>query len=374
MSGSQVRVLHVMHLLLGGGVERRRLSLFRHLPAGYGHLVLCSEVRNHRFADQMRAVGVEVLEFGAANSRFGLGRYRFACSVVREYRPDLVHGAVFEGWTVGTIAGRLARVPVIIMEETSDPKNRRWKGHLLARAMAGLADHCVGVSEEVGRYLTDRLHVPQRKVTVIPNGVERPSVGRGDDPLSLRSSLGLEGRDLVVGSVGRLDDAHKRFSDLIKALARLKDLPVKLLLVGDGPDRRMLEELVEELGLEPRVLFAGWQEDLGDYYALMDVFALASEREAFGLVNAEAMRCGLPVVATRVGGIPEIVLDGDTGLLVAPRDVDGLANSIRRLLSDESLRIRMGAAGKLRADREFAAEVYSARVHDLYQFLLYRAR
>ncbi|MES1926952.1 group 1 glycosyl transferase [Salinisphaera sp. T31B1] len=208
------------------------------------------------------------------------------------------------------------------------------------------------------------------KVTVINNGVASPIRSTWDDKAKLREALGLTEEYVVVGSVGRMEDeSHKRFGDLIKAFSRLATPLTRLLLVGDGGERPGLEALCERLSIRDKVLFVGYQADTYKYYELMDIFALASEREAFGLVNAEAMRCSLPVVATRVGGIPDVVEHEKTGLLVPPRDVDAMAKSLFRLISDPSLRECMGAAGKLRADREFSAEGYVARVESLYQRL-----
>lgn len=309
-------------------------------------------------------------EVGSVSSVFDRQRYCVATRIVEEWQPDIIHGAIIEGYTLASVVGRWKNVPVI-MEETSDPQNRRWKGHLLARAMAGLADHCIGVSPSVGRYLTDTLRIPKRKVSVISNGVAQPACPGEELLQTLRAEYGIETGDLVVGSVGRAFDEHKRFSDLIRALRQLEDVPhLKLLIVGDGPDLPMLRDLARKEGVADRVIFAGYQPEPGHFYALMNVFALASAWEAFGLVNAEAMRCGLPVVATNVGGIPDVVVDGETGVLVPPHDVAAMAAALRRLLADEDLRKRMGAAGKVRADREFSAERYVADVQALYERVL----
>ena len=128
-------------------------------------------------AEALRAEGVTLTEVGPVSSVFATDRYRVAARIVEEWQPDIIHGAIIEGYTLAGVVGRWKRVPVI-MEETSDPQNRRWKGHLLARAMAGLADHCIGVSPGVGRYLTDTLRIPERKVSVISNGVAQPAAPR----------------------------------------------------------------------------------------------------------------------------------------------------------------------------------------------------
>lgn len=366
-----MKVLHSIETISSGGVEQRRLSIVRGLGSPvYEHRIICTRAGGP-VADALRTEGVSLTEVGSVASVFTPERYRIAKKVVEEWKPDIIHGAIIEGYTLASVVGRMKRVPVVIMEETSDPQNRRWRGHLLARTMAGLADHCIGVSPGVGRYLTDTLRISKRKVSVIRNGVAQPAYPDVDQLRNLRTEYGIETGDLVVGSVGRVFDSHKRFSDLIAALRLLEDIPrLKLLIVGDGPDLPMLQDQAEQEGVADRVIFAGYQPEPGHFYALMDVFALASAWEAFGLVNAEAMRCGLPVVATNVGGIPDVVVDGETGVLVPPRDVAAMAAAVRRLLTNKGLRKRMGAAGKARADREFSAERYVADVQELYERVL----
>lgn len=367
---SEIRVLHCLVKVGSGGVEQRRLSLARGLDSSiYNQRLICTQTQGGLPASFDEA-GCPIDDVGRLDGIFDLKRYRSTLRIVREFRPHIIHGAVFEGVALASLCGRFGRVPVVIGEETSDPRNRRWKGHLLARLLAGLTDHCVGVSPSAGRYLTDTIHVPASKVSVINNGVEMPELPSRERLAELRAELGIDDSDFVIGSVGRMVDEQKRFGDLIQAISRLADIPhVKLLLLGDGRQRSRLEQLAVKLGVRGRVIFAGYQFVVGHFLGLMDVFALVSEREAFGLVNAEAMRCSLPVVATRVGGIPDVVRHNETGLLVDPRDIEAMVRAFRRMIADPELSMSMGAAGKLRADREFSAESYIRRVDNLYQRL-----
>ena len=147
----------------------------------------------------------------------------------------------------------------------------------------------------------------------------------------------------------------------------------RLLIVGDGPDREMLANLAISLGVHESVYFAGYTAYPQPFYAVMDVFALASATEAFGLVLVEAMFASLPVIATRVGGIPGIVEDGYNGVLVPPFSPERFAEEIAMLVSDEKLRFEMGRRGKARAQEMFSAERYVADVDNLYQCLAAKA-
>lgn len=361
-----MRVLHSLNLLLPGGVERLRASLILATSPRLEHAVICVEIQDHNYANAWLANVAFIRETGVVSSPLNPLRYRLAAELFRDWQPDIVHGAVIEGYTLAAIAGRLARVPVIIMEETSDPTTRSWRGHLLARLCAALSHHCIAVSPGVGRYLSDVLHVPASKITVINNGVEQPNTLPPEAMAALRSKLNIPTSHQVVGSVGRMhDDSVKRFADLIDAFARLRS-DTTLLLVGDGCERTGLERHAMARGIRDRVCFVGFQIDVGPYYGLMDIFALASAHEAFGLVNAEAMRCSLPVVATNVGGIPDVVQDGVTGILVPPRNPTAMSAALQRLLDNPDQRQRMGDAGKTRADKHFSAERYANDITNLY--------
>lgn len=362
------RILHVTAAVTSGGVERRRLGLVGESSDKFEHHLIASEASGP-IHQALLDLGCTVTVYGRAHEtrvRHRLSAVHQAC---QEVVPDIVHGAVIEGYLLASVAGRIARVPTIVVEETSDPGDRSWRGHLLARAAIGLADHAVAVSPAVGRYLSNGLRVPAKKLSVIPNGVPRPALITSEEKADLRAHLGVSASTIIIGSAGRMiDDTHKRFRDLIDAVALLDDENVHLLLAGDGPERSELEEYARQRN--DRVRFVGFQMDLGRYYSIMDIFALASEREAFGLVNAEAMRSSLPVVATRVGGIPDVVRHEVTGILVPPRDSREMAGAFRRLIDDPDLRREMGDAGKDRADRLFSSERYVRDVTNLYLQLM----
>ena len=175
----------------------------------------------------------------------------------------------------------------------------------------------------------------------------------------------------MIGTVGRLDDIHKRVSDLIRAIAIIcqSNSNVHLIIVGGGADEEMLRQLASEQGVAQRVHFLGYQANPRPYYALMDVFAIASASEAFGLVLVEAMFAGLPVVATRVGEIPSVVDEGETGLLVERGQPREIADAILALEGSPDLRRAMGHKGRAKALAEFREDRYVQNVGELYQKL-----
>ena len=371
----KLKALHCLETVASGGVEQRRLLLARALDKErYELALICTKAIGALPAEFARA-GCPVHEIGVFRGIFDWERYAKAVAVVREFKPDIIHGAVFEGVATAAIAGRWARVPVIIGEETDDPAGRRrWRGHLLYRGLTSLTHQMVAVSPSVEDYLVGRIKLPSHKVTLINNGVAEPAPANEEQIRAVREGLRIPPDDLIIGCCCRLLDEHKRVSDLIKAFARVhEDYPKsKLLIVGEGADEAMLRLLASQLGVSGHVYFAGYQGNTQPFYEVMDIFALASAREAFGLVLVEAMYARLPVVATCVGGIPTVVKAGETGFLVKPKDPEELADRLRLLLNNVSLRQSMGEAGLAFARANFSADRYVSQVDDLYQSLAAR--
>lgn len=364
--------MHCLVRIGSGGVEQRRLLLAQKLDRDrFEQQIVCTQAIGGlptRFVDAR----CPIHEVGVLRSILDPDPYRRAIRAVREYRPDIIHGAVYEGVALAAIAGRIAGVPAIVGEETSDPVNRRWRGHVLYRLLTAMTHQMIAVSPAVDDYLVDKIRLPRSKVTLIMNGVPTPRPVDGSTIERLRADLKIRDKEFVIGTVGRLEDSHKRFSDLIRALSILCDrgVPARLVIVGAGSDETWLRDLAVTLNVGEHVTFAGYQADVGPFYRVFDSFALASAHEAFGLVNVEAMQAGLPVVATRVGGVPSIVLDGETGFLVDPFRPDQLADRLHSLYLDSDLRRRFGNAGRDRAASTFNADDYVARVERFYLDLL----
>lgn len=369
---SKIRVLHCLEAVSSGGVEQRRLSLAKNLdPQIYEQRLICTKA-TRSLPPQFENAGCEITEVGAFRSILDFSKYIKALNVINDFRPHIIHGAVFEGVAMSAVAGTLGRVPVIIGEETSNPVNRSWRGNLLYKSIAALTHHMVAVSPAVEVYLTENIGLAKDRVSVIPNGVSEKKRPSYESTINLRNKLALTDQDLVIGTVGRLFDKSKRVSDIIKAMPLIVKgaSNAKLLVVGTGPDEPLLRELAASLDLSEKILFVGYQPDTRQFYELMDVFVLASAHEAFGLVLVEAMFSRLPVVATRVGGIPKVVVDGETALLCDPFTPSQIADKVVRFLKNPALRKSFGDAGKERAAKYFSENRYVTDVGQLYQKLL----
>lgn len=371
---NKIKILHIQETIASGGVERLRLSLARHLDkARYEQKIICTNASGH-IVDEIESWGVEIIPLGVPRSVLDRKKMNQVQRIIADFKPDIIHGAVFEGVTWAAVNGFLMKVPVIIIEETSDPQTRSWRGNLLMKLFAKLSHKVIGVSEAVtSDYLLGKLNLSRKKIITVNNGVAVPRTISLQDKLKARSKWKIGPDDFVVGSAGRmLNDDNKRFSDLIKAFGEFAEGKpnVKLLLVGDGPERKGYEKLVEELDVVAKVIFAGYQQDVTLFYNLMDVFSLVSRNEAFGLVLAEAMLNKLPVVATKVGGMRYIVDDKKTGFLVNPYEISQTAGKFETLYKDASLCSLMGIRGYEKAMTNFTEEIYVSKIEKLYIDLL----
>jgi glycosyltransferase involved in cell wall biosynthesis len=223
------------------------------------------------------------------------------------------------------------------------------------------------IADEVKLYGT----IASDKTRVVFNGVDTDRFRFRQGSAAIRKSLGIISGEPVIGTVGRLNEV-KRQDVLIRSFARVRvRFPeARLLLVGDGPRRADLEALVESLDLTEVTSFTGYQARPDRFLHAMDLFALTSRAEGLPLVILEAWAAGLPVISTRVGGIPQLIDDGRTGILIEPGDEDALTDSLCRLLADRTLASKLAEAGQARAANDFDTRRMAEDYHRNYLELL----
>ena len=304
--------------------------------------------------------------------------------IIRAERPAILHTHTAKAGAVGRVAAFLAgrrRPPIIVHTFHGHVLRgyfgRFWTGvfRLLERWLARITDALVAVSPEVRDELVAFGVAPASKFRVIRLGIElderldRDGAARAET----RRVMGIGDERFVMGWIGRMT-AVKRTDIVLRSFSRLKDEGVDavLCMVGDGPDRRSVEDLAGELGVMRDSLFPGYQEDVGPFFAAFDVFVLPSGNEGTPVTAIEALASGCPVVATRVGGVPDVVTDGEDGFLVEPGDVEELAARLAQLANDPDLRGRMGAAGRERMRSRYAVDRLIDDIDRLYRDLLER--
>jgi glycosyltransferase involved in cell wall biosynthesis len=285
---------------------------------------------------------------------------------LRSVRPDVAH--VHSGvWLKGVRAAHRAGVPrVIYTMHGLDAVH--WYSRALDRCAAAFTDVVVPVSESLREDLTGRLRVSADKVRVIPNGIDATTFRPGPRSGLLRERFGLAPKQPVVGVVARLE-AIKNVAVLVDAFALLhRTLPeASLVLIGDGRQREQLAAQAAGLGVGDAVHFWGMAESAAPLLHDLDLFALSSDSEGTSISILEAMASGVPVVATAVGGTPNLLDHGRCGLLVPRRDPAALADAMLRLLASPAERRRLGAAARRRVEEHYAQEVMVARYEELYR-------
>jgi len=287
---------------------------------------------------------------------------------------QLVHTNSLKTHFIGGLAARLGRLPLVWHVRDLLAENEGY--HLLRHAARLLRPHVIAISEAVAEQFAG---LPA-EVTVIPNGIPLDKFSPGPSSPSLRSELGLTADDRVLLVSSRLTP-WKGHMTLLEAVARLADRwpRLKLVVVGEvafweADYEQQLKQRAAELGLTEQVIWTGFRSDVPQLLRLCDIFVLPSVGEPFGRVIVEAMATSRPVVATASGGVPEIVVDGQTGLLVPPEDAQSLASAIQTLLADSQRAQQMGAEGLTRAHQLFSVDRVARQGQELYQRILSKGR
>lgn len=308
--------------------------------------------------------------FLSINSKLQFFRIFKFYFVIKQQKPDILQSFLFFDNIVARILGKLAGVPIIISGQRSVEVERSFLRNFLDRITIRLADAVVSNTEAGKDILVEREKVSPQKIKVIPNGIT-PN-------LYMKRNIGLEklkkdGQDTkVIGFIGGLT-RQKGVNYLLEAAKFIKTQGknFSVVVIGDGPEKQNLENYTGKLDIKNIVRFWGYKEDAAKYIKLFDVLVLPSIREGMPNVILEAMVCGVPVVATKVGGVPEIVEDGKSGFFVEPRNPKDLAEKILKILDmSEGERREMGEHGRKIVKEKFSIEKMVKEYENLYQELL----
>jgi glycosyltransferase involved in cell wall biosynthesis len=367
-----VKVAHVIKATRISGAERHLLIL---LPAlitrGVDVSLLLLEDPAHRVDDmvaQLEAAGVPVRRIPIYRHYDvrAIGRLRRA---LREIRPDIVHTHLIHADLYGTAAARLSGIRAIVTSRHNDDHFRRLLPiRLLNRLLWRFTRAGIAISHAIARFCVEVEGAPAAKITTIHYGLPSTAVDRKAAQAALREELNLSPGSVLIGMVCRLIE-QKGVVYGLRAFARIApQFPfAHAIIAGDGSLRAALEAEARTLGIADRVHFLGWRSDATTVLAALDVLLMPSLWEGFGLVMLEAMVQTVPIIGSAVSAIPEVVVDGETGLLVPPRDTAALAAALGQLLDDAALRRHMGLMGQDRVEAVFGVERMAAQTHTLYE-------
>lgn len=290
-------------------------------------------------------------------------------SLVRRLQPDLLHTYFFWPAMYGRAVKSLGLVPHLI--ENREDLGFSWGAHeyALLRLTRGVPDQIIAVADAVRQTVIAREGIARDRVSVIHNGVPAADPAPPEAVSSLRRELGIREETKVVGLVANLNRRVKGGRFLVEAAKRVlqRSPDVQFVVAGSGDLIPSLRELATEAGVEDAMTFVGYREDIDTFYRMMDVSVLPSLAEGLSITLLESMNHGVPVVATSVGGNPEVVQHGETGFLVPPRDSRALARRIVQLLHQADLRSEMGESARERVRENFDIDLTAQRYLDLYR-------
>jgi len=356
-----------------GGTEMNAVRTAERLDRSRFRLSVVTLRGEGTLAERYESLGIPVVRFpirnlyGAQTMRQGMRLAKF----LRDQDVSVVHCHDQYSNFFSALSARAAGVPVVIT-------SKRWLHSPLRYRIANAigfraSTRVLANSSSVARSLEADDRLRRDRVVVIPNFVDEQAFERPSDDVTAawRDELGLEPDTLVIGVVASLSPI-KDHATLLRAVSLLvpKWPRLRLVLVGDGPERESLRQLVSQVGLDDVVRFAGLRPQLPSFHFLFDVSVLSSVSEGFPNSLVEAMAAGRPIVATNVGGVPDAVREGENGLLVSPKDPEMFAAALEQLLASPQRREAMGAAGATRAREEFHARHVVGSLENLYHRLL----
>jgi glycosyltransferase involved in cell wall biosynthesis len=292
------------------------------------------------------------------------------CWVIYRHRVDLIHVNSYVPGNYARLAAALMQVPIVI-DHWHGFTRFNLKRRLICRFLGRFTDLSIAVSRGVRDYLIRQGGVNPAKVRVVANGVDFAAIEAARPGPVVRRELGLPEDVPVIGLVGRLDHWGKGHQELFSAMAQIRERHlVHALIVGGGRREAEVRQLAESLGLGGEVHFLGQRRDVPDLLNAMDIFVLPSYSEGVSLALLEAMAAGLPVIATRVGGLPEVVTDGENGLLIPPRDAEALAGALERLLADPAWARELGDHARDHVREHFSLDQLGREINELYGALV----
>jgi sugar transferase (PEP-CTERM/EpsH1 system associated) len=357
-------VAHVIHHLAMGGLENGLVNLINRMPASrYRHAIICM-THYSDFRERIENPSVEVFALNRKEGRDWSARGKLFL-LIRKLKPAIVHSRGMSGldsMLPALLNGVTARIHGEHGRDMGDLDGNNRKAQWLRRLHRPLVSHYIALSKDLESYLENKIGVPRRHITQIYNGVDS-QIFRPE--LSGRKALPQKDfandTSFIIGTVGRMQ-AVKDQINLTKAFIQLATMlpekrnQLRLVMVGDGPLRADCQNLLDGAGLSNLAWLPGARDDVADLMRGMDLFVLPSLAEGISNTVLEAMACGLPVIATRVGGNPELVQEGITGSLAPPADPSALAEAMVPYLKNPELAANQGRAGRALSESRFSLE------------------
>ncbi|MET0106812.1 MAG: TIGR03088 family PEP-CTERM/XrtA system glycosyltransferase [Sedimenticola sp.] len=364
MSDTQRLIAHVIHRLDFGGLENGLINLVNRIPQKeYRHAIICLTDYTE-FSKRITNPNVSLYALHKDEGKSLVIYYRLY-KLFRNLNPDIVHTrnlSALEASVVAAFSGVKGRVHGEHGRDSYDIDGTNRRYLLLRKACKPFINRFIPLSKDLEEWLETLVQVPRKKIRQIYNGVDSDKFFPVDfKPLSLPSEIATDDNAFILGTVGRIQEVKDQLT-LVKAVALLVSnnkeyrKAVRLIIVGDGPMMQELLDLVENLGIKEITWVTGSRNDIPELLQSMDLFVLPSKAEGISNTILEAMACGLPILATKVGGNEELVEQGDTGELVPPENPQAMMNAIEGYLLNKDQRLEHGKAGRQRVEKMFSMD------------------
>ena len=362
-----VRVMQITHDLAIGGLQQVVVSICRNIDRyRFSVSILCLRAKGE-LASELERMGIPV--FLLPQKRYGTDYFSFlkVAEILRRERTEVIHTHNKQPFIDGTLGGMIARSRTIVHTDhgRTFPDKRRY---LFAEwVMSHFVYKIAVVSDKTGEDLIRYEKIRRQKIITVPNGVDQRLFEEWTEPEAKKRELGISGRYPILGIGARLVEV-KGIEYLLGAVSKLRErYPLILLIIaGTGPWEGRLKAVARELGIDDHVAFLGVRRDMHELLRAFDLYVLPSLSEGMPLALLEAMAAGCPVVATKVGGVPDVIADGYNGMLVEPRDKDALAKAILGVMEDDEKRNRFRERGRLLYEQRYSATAMTKRYEKLY--------
>jgi len=364
------KILHLNNTSSIGGAEQVILDLAAFTDPGKFRSYV-TVLREGELVSEMRKRDIRFLWLKESTQVYDYKFLKNITQLVKESRIDLIHSHTWGTDFYGYWASKILGVPMLATVHNRYYIFGKWTRRLSYKVLISHVQKIVAVSKDIQNLLKEDLKLLPQKIKLIYNGIDTSKFEKKFDQEKLRKELNLLKEDLILGNVGNLREVKDHYT-LILSFSKVSPFfpQAKLLIIGEGELKTNLFKLRAELELEDKVLLLGHRDDIPSLLNLMDVFILSSRLEGCSISILEAMASGKPVIATRVGGNPELVLEGKTGFLVPSAEPEKLAETIIQLLKDEKLRKKMGEEGRKRVMEKFSRESMVKNYEELYSQIL----
>jgi glycosyltransferase involved in cell wall biosynthesis len=364
----RINVLHIIWSLEKGGAERFLVSLVKHFDQTRFNSIVCCLNWKGEWAKELEDNGIKVIALNK-KGKFDISVIFKLISVIKQYDISIVNTHLWAADTLGRLAAIIASVPVIISNvQNVDIWKQPWH-RFIDKLLSYKTIKFIAVSQAVKQFLIGTESIPEDKIEVIYNGIDI-SMDHRPSTIDLKQQFGIRVDDIVLTVVGRLVE-QKGHKYLFEALSMLNGkYSLKLLVVGEGPLRNSLQSMVNSLQLNDKIKFLGQRNDIAQILEISDCLVLSSLYEGLPVCVLEAMAAGKPVIATKVGGIPELVKDGKTGFIVEPKNSEVLLQAIDKLTNLPDIGKEMGARGREIANNNFSIISIAKHTKELFLELL----